>query len=128
MFVAAGTSRGQVRSDLENLYYSKSVNITIYRETNPPSRVIQQLGLWDAGNSFIAAARAVTNLPISYRYNFTQMAQWNYMIDNAPTLIEAYGLALDLQARATCCEACSSDILAGMCSIKRGTNTHWLPK
>lgn len=62
--------------------------------------MVRQLGLWDAGNNFIAAARAVTDLPSAYRYNFSQMAQWNYVIDNAPTLNEAYLYALDLQVRA----------------------------
>ena len=94
----AGKSKGSVRTQLEGLYNSASLNITVYQETTPPSRVTQQLGLWDAGNNYIAAARAVTNLPSSYRYNFTNMAQWNYMIDNTPTLVQAYLFALDLQA------------------------------
>lgn len=105
----AGRTRGSVRPRLESLYNSASLNITIYQETTPPSRVIRQLGLWDAGNIFIAAARGVSDLPATYRYNFTQLAQWNFMIDNAATLIEAYGYALDLQAR-------PADFSTAMCS------------
>ena len=110
----AGGTRGSVRSRLDSLYNSASQNITVYQETTPPSRVIRQLGLWDAGNNLIAAARAVSDLPAAYRYNFTQMAQWNFIIDNAATVTEAYGYALDLQARPT-------NLLAAMCSAKGST-------
>lgn len=79
------------------MYNTASLNITVYQETTPPRRVYRQIGLWDAGNSFIAAARGVSDLPIIYRYNFTQMAQWNFMIDNAATLATAYTVSLDLQ-------------------------------
>lgn len=111
----AGRTHGSVRSQLDSLYISASLNITVYQETTPPSRVIRQLGLWDAGNNFIAAARAVSDLPATYRYNFSQMAQWNFLIDNAATLIEAYGYALDLQVRPT-------DFLVAMCSAKGSTS------
>ena len=86
-----------IQSQLETLYNSPSLNVTVYQETTPPARVVQQLGLWDAGNNYIAASRAVAGLPAGYRYNFTQMAQWNYIIDNTPTLVQAYLLALDLE-------------------------------
>ena len=95
----AGGLHGSVRSRLESLYNSASLTITVYQETTPPSRVIRQLGLRDAGNNIIAAARAVSDLPTTYRYNFTQMAQWNFIIDNAATLNQAYSAALDLQVR-----------------------------
>lgn len=93
----AGKARGDVKSRLESLYNTASLNITVYEETTPPRRVYRQLGLWDAGNNFIAAARGVSDLPMIYRYNFTQMDQWNFMIDNAFILASAYGTSLDLQ-------------------------------
>ena len=96
---AAGKTSGSVKTQLQTLYNSATLNITVYQETTPPSRVVQQLGLWDAGNTYIASARAVTDLPSAYRYNFTQMAAWNYIIDNTPVLVTSYETALDLQAR-----------------------------
>ncbi len=112
-FHAAGTPQA------DSLYNSPSLNITFYQETYPPSRVVRQLGLWDAGNNFIAAARAVTDLPAAYRYNFSQMAQGNYVIDNAAMLNEAYLDALDLKARAAETHALLMCWLPCVCRLSR---------
>lgn len=90
---AAGTPES------DSLYNKPSLNITFYQATTPPSRTVRQLGLWDAGNNYIAAARAISDLPAAYLSNFSQMPQWNYVIDNAPVLNDAYLNALDLKAR-----------------------------
>ena len=67
-------------------------------ETNPVTYSYVDLGLWDAGNTYLAAARSVTDLSSTYRYNFTSMTEWNFVIDNTAPLIAAYEIALDLQA------------------------------
>ncbi|KAL3155070.1 hypothetical protein ABBQ38_011135 [Trebouxia sp. C0009 RCD-2024] len=93
----------------DSLYNKPSLNITFYQATTPPSRTVRQLGLWDAGNNYIAAARAISDLPAAYLSNFSQMPQWNYVIDNAPVLNDAYLNALDLKARPSEMHAMTAD-------------------
>ena len=61
---AAGKSKGSVKTQLEGLYSSPVLNITVYQETVPSSRVVQQLGLWDAGNNYIAAPGQSVTCPL----------------------------------------------------------------
>ena len=97
-----GKTTGSVKTELEALYSTPSFNITIYQETDPATYSYLEQGLWDAGNTYVAAARAVSDLPSTYRYNFTNMAQWNYLLDNAGVLLAGFQDALDLQASSVC--------------------------
>lgn len=76
-----------------------SLNMTVYQATNPVTYTYVEQGLWDAGNTFIASARAVTDLPDTYRYNFSSMPEWNFLIDNVDPLVPGLEVAMDYQVR-----------------------------
>lgn len=97
----AGKTTGSTKTQLETLYSTASLNTTIWQDTDPVTYTYLEQGLWDTGNTFVAAARAVTDLPDTYRYNFSAMAQFNYLIDNVGVVVSGYEFALDLQA-STC--------------------------
>lgn len=80
---------------MSELFSGSSLNTTVYQSVGRDTYV--QTGLWNAGNSLIAAARAVAGLPDAYRYNYDYFPQWNYMIDNVKTVFLGYEIALDLQ-------------------------------
>ena len=82
---------------MEALYSQPNLNLSIYQETNPVTYSYAQQGLWDAGNNYVANGRQFAAMPSTYRYNFTSMAAWNYLIDNAAVLVSAFEMALDLQ-------------------------------
>lgn len=84
---------------MSELFSGSSFNISVYQSDGSYGYV--QTGLWNAGNSFIAAARAIAALPDAYRYNFTYFPQWNYLIDNVKFVFLGYESALDLQVLAT---------------------------
>lgn len=91
----AGKLRGGIRSQVSQLFSGSSLNTTVYQSAGSYTYV--QTGLWNAGNSLIAAARAVAGLPDAYRYNYDYFPQWNYIIDNVKIVFLGYEAALDLQ-------------------------------
>lgn len=95
----AGKTTGSPKAELEALFNTANLNTTIYQDTNPVTYTYVEQGLWDAGNTFIASARAVTDLPDTYRYNFSLMPQWNYLLDNVYPVGSGLVDAMDLQVR-----------------------------
>ena len=114
----AGKSHGGSKAQLEALYSQPNLNLSIYQETNPVTYSYAQQGLWDAGNNYVANGRQFAAMPSTYRYNFTSMAAWNYLIDNAAVLVSGFEMALDLQVGllqpAACC--CSVMLLEQIAS------------
>ena len=95
----AGKTTGSTKAKLEALFNTANLNTTIYQATNPVTYAYVEQGLWDAGNTFIASARAVTDLPDTYRCNFSSMPQWNYLLDNVDPIVPGLEVAMDLQVR-----------------------------
>ena len=95
--VSTGKLRGNTKTQISQLFSGSSVNTSVYQSTTPVSYTYVSTGLWNAGNSFIAANRAVAALPSSYQYVFAYFPQWNFVMDNVAALIAAYTTALDLQ-------------------------------
>ncbi len=79
------------------MFNTANLNTTVYQATNPVTYTYVEQGLWDAGNTFIASARAVTDLPDTYRYNFSSMPQWNYLPNNVDPIVPGLEVAMDLQ-------------------------------
>lgn len=96
-FVLTGKLRGNTKTQISQLFSGSSVNTSVYQSTTPVSYTYVSTGLWNAGNSFIAANRAVAALPSSYQYVFAYFPQWNFVMDNVGPLVAAYSNALDLQ-------------------------------
>ena len=96
LLLFADKAPGDSKAYLSALYSQPSLNLSIYQETSATYSYVQQ-GLWDAGNNFVANGREFAAMPSAYRYNFTSMAAWNYLIDNAAVLVPAFEKALDLQ-------------------------------
>lgn len=83
---------------MSELFSGSSVNTTVYQ--GPGTYTYVDTGLWNAGNSLLAAARALADLPDTYRYIFVYFPQWNYIIDNAQDIFIGYETALDVQVLA----------------------------
>lgn len=64
---------------------------------SPVSTSYVDTGLWNAGNSMIAASRAVAALPDAYRYHFEYFPQWHYILENTQVVFLGFETALDLQ-------------------------------
>ncbi|DBA80194.1 TPA: hypothetical protein ACH3X2_007658 [Trebouxia sp. C0005] len=99
LYLGIGKTTGSPKAELEALFNTANLNTTIYQDTNPVTYTYVEQGLWDAGNTFIASARAVTDLPDTYRYNFSLMPQWNYLLDNVYPVGSGLVDAMDLQVR-----------------------------
>ncbi|DBB01294.1 TPA: hypothetical protein ACH3X3_011692 [Trebouxia sp. C0006] len=100
LYLGIGKTTGSTKAKLEALFNTANLNTTIYQATNPVTYTYVEQGLWDAGNTFIASARAVTDLPDTYRYNFSSMPQWNYLLDNVDPIVPGLEVAMDLQTSA----------------------------
>lgn len=57
----------------------------------------------DLGNRFISAIRNVALLNAQWRDNFSEMPDWNFIVDNlSPSILPAWVQSLDLQVGCSC--------------------------